>query len=555
MKKRAQHPDPHTYTILFNGAAEKGEKDAKSADFSLSKVMAIYYSMLSEKSLVKPNTIHLNAVIKMCARARNMDALFAIVDQMPPKGFGAANNLTYTTILNALRINTSSDDPRDPTSDLTAMQKRQNARKAILDARRIWSHLTRRWRNGDIWIDEELVCAMGRILLLGVAQDKDDIMSLYEQAFNIPRLVPRMGTPDRQLIEPSAQGKYPSTPTSAIETPISEEQPGAVERFRDTPDTHFAIIKPGIGHALPGPNALSLLMKALFELYLIEPARKYWNILTTEMKVKPDQENYISFLRILRIARASTESVQLLQKMPLQDLKAKTFRISMSTCERDKRNRHAFSNATRIVDLMHTALREPDVSVLVRYLDIAMIAPAYSDQKSQDKNDVSKAAQGKQILYALNRIHPSFLNLRAALLFDDISTRKDAAFRKAVTNRRIFTHDVLSLTQSMISAYDSLMNKAMVPRDDYLELTKARNKLAAFVTKHKHKRDKIWLAFGAPDSDPEISDRPMKRPRESLQRHLTKETPKKREESRNIPREEIEEVPESEKGALMDMIA
>jgi hypothetical protein len=552
MKKRAQHPDAHTYTILFNGAAEKGQKSPKSADFSLSKVMAIYHSMLSEKSLVKPNTIHLNAVIKMCARARNMDALFAIVDQMPHKGSGAANNLTYTTILNALRINTSSDDPRDPTSDLTPMQKRQNARNAILDARRIWSHLTKRWRNGDIWIDEELVCAMGRILLLGVAQDKDDIMSLYEQAFNIPRLVPRMGTPDRQLIEPSAQGKHPSTPTSAIETPVSEEQPGAVERFKDTPDTHFAIIKAGNGYALPGPNALSLLMKALFELYLIEPAKKYWNILTTEMKVKPDRENYISFLRILRVARASTEAVQLLQKIPLQDLEAKTFRISISTCERDKRNRHAFSNATRIVDLMHTALREPDVSVLVRYLDIAVMAPAYSDQKSQDKNDVSKAAQGKQILHALNRIHPSFLNLRAALLFDDTSRKTEAAHRKAVTDRRIFTHDVLALTQSMISAYDNLMNKAMVPREDYLELTKARSKLAAFVTKGKHKRDKVFLAFGSPDSDPEISDRHMKHPKELLRRHLTKETPKKREESRNQPREE---VAESEKRVMMDMIA
>jgi hypothetical protein len=294
-------------------------------------------------------------------------------------------------------------------------------------------------------------------------------------------------------------------------------------------------------------------MKALFELYLIEPAKNYWNVLTTQMKVKPDRENYVSFLRILRIARASTETVQLLQKMPLQDLETKTFRISMSTCERDKLNRHAFSNATRIVDLMQTALREPDVSVLVRYLDIAIMAPAYSDQKSKGGNDVSKAAQGKQILHALNRIQPSFLNLRAALLFDDTSiSKQDAAFRNMATNKRIFTHDVLSLTQSMISAYDSLMNKAMVPRDDYLELTKARSKLAAFVTKHKHKRDKIWLAFGAPDSDPEIKDRPLKRARESLQRHLTKETLKKREESRN---ERREEVAESEKGAIMDMIA
>lgn len=47
---------------------------------------------------------------------------------------------------------------------------------------------------------------------------------------------------------------------------------------------------------------------------------------------------------------------------------------------------------------------------------------------------------------------------------------------------------VLALTQRMVSAYDVLMDKGMVPRGDYVPLTQERNKLTAFITRHRHAR-------------------------------------------------------------------
>jgi len=168
MKKRAQKPEAQTYTIIFKGCA--GHRESKQA---LSKVISIYYSMLSEKSPIKPNTIHLNAVIKMCARAQDLDAMFAIMSEMPEKGLTAPNNLTYTTTINALRI----DAVGDLRNTLSPTQTTQYIQKSLLNARGLWADLSKRWHRGDLWIDEELVAAMGRMLLIGKAYDWDDIMS------------------------------------------------------------------------------------------------------------------------------------------------------------------------------------------------------------------------------------------------------------------------------------------------------------------------------------------------------------------------------------------
>jgi len=203
MKKRGQTPDSHTFTIIIRGCTE--HRDVRAA---LGKVMLIFQSMQTDKSPIKPNTIHMNAIIKMCARARDIDSMFGIVAQMPDRGPSSPNNLTFTTIINALRM----DAVGDMRGDLTPMQKRQNAEQAILNARRLWKDIIQRWRSGGFWVDEELVCAMGRLMLLGQNQDRDDILSLIEQTMNIPRQVPRLGTLDRKLIEPASQGtKSPNT--------------------------------------------------------------------------------------------------------------------------------------------------------------------------------------------------------------------------------------------------------------------------------------------------------------------------------------------------------
>jgi hypothetical protein len=222
-------------------------------------------------------------------------------------------------------------------------------------------------------------------------------------------------------------------------------------------------------------------LEALLEMKLKELAQKYWQIFTTQHNVQPDRENFHAYLRILRVARSSNEAVHVLLRMPGQDLKHSTFRIAMAACRRDKLNKNAFANGGKLLDLMQTALREPDIPFLEDYLELAITAPAYSKKvSSSGKNDLSKLEQGKQILRALDRLNPSFLNLKAILHFEDPQLAK-----KAPHERTEFVDSILSLTTKMISSYDLLMDKQMVPREFYGSLSAQRNKLAAFVSRHK----------------------------------------------------------------------
>jgi len=479
MKKRAQFPDGHTYSIIFNGCSMHPQPQ-----HALAKALPIYYSMMSEKSPIKPTVVHVNAVLKLCARALNTDAMLAIAAEMPSEGVGSPNNLTYTTIFNALRYFAAGGFR----STLTPMQKRNNAKMAMLEARRLWVDVTKRWGQGDIFVDEEMVSAFGRLLLLGSARDKDDILSLIEQTMNIPRQVPRLGTVARRKVDPLAakpdpspdagEGIPPDNLASVQSSGENQSDLTAVDQFRPVKPPSSG--KSGL-FAKPGQNSLSLVLEALLEMKLKEPAQKYWQIFTTKHNIQPDRENFHAYLRILRVARSSNEAVNVLLRMPMQDLKHSTFRIAMAACRRDKLNRNAFANGGRLLDLMQTALRQPDIPFLEDYVELAITAPAYSKKvSSSGKNELSKLEQGKQILRALDRLNPSMLNLKALLNFEDPRLAK-----KTPLERRELVDSILSLTTKMISSYDLLMNKAMVPRDFYGPLSAQRNKLAAFVTRHK----------------------------------------------------------------------
>ena len=535
MKKRVQTPDAYTYTIIFRGCAEHPVPDQ-----ALAKVMTIYNSMLTDKSPIKPNTIHMNAVLKMCGKAKDIDSLFSIAAHLPAKGIRSPNNLTFTIILNAIRMN-AFDSLR---GNLTPVQSRKNRQKANWDARLIWKDVTKRWLQGDIAIDEELVCTMGRVLLLGADNDIDDILSLIEQTMNIPRQTPRLSSSDDKDAVPRRQkqigaglqkvaeelplAKEPvnandmgqideASPiqSTANLRPASESSTANEERqvengpikatrnlssagepansneelgvtFTDpfeAASTPKSLLKKGLAfYPKPGQNTLSLLMSALLDLRQKAPATKYWNILTREYQVEPDADNYHGYLRILRVARASTETVSLLLQMPQSYMGIKTFRIAMSTCGRDKNNIHSFSNAGKVLDLMQTSLQVPDFQVLYTYLDTACSA-ASSHGKSSSSHDLHPAPtaeKGKQILRALHRINSSYANLRSFLAHGDPSKPEATAQEKAA-----LTNDVLGLTQRMVSAYDLLMNKAMVDRSMYIDLTKERSKLAAFITRYK----------------------------------------------------------------------
>jgi hypothetical protein len=481
MKKRAQHPDARTYTIIFNGCA-----NLPSAMGSHEKILPIYYSMLTDRSPIKPNTIHMNAILKMCARAQNMDALYTIMDKLPTKGLRAANNLTYTTILNAFRAY-AVNDLRIP---LTSELRGDNRRKVLLDARRLWQGVTKRWLQGELWIDEELACAMGRILLLGGGQDHDDIMSLCEQTMNIPRQVPRAQLRSKKLIESRGEeitadgedGEHESAPTG-IETETAKYDPdaAAIDQFETTIVTKSPRTSATV-YCKPGRNTLSVLMQSFLGMRQRVPATRYWELLTQEYGVVPDAENYHAYLRVLRVARASTEVVIVLSKMPQPYMENKTFRIAIAACGRDKNNRHSFENAGRIIDIMQDTKRTPDVRTLDTYLDVAINSPTGTKASSNGEYMRSKLVLGQQIIKAITRIVPSYVNIRA--LLEHSNTR-----RTEYVGSDNLVKDAIALTRKLISAHDQLIKQNLVPREQHAKLARQRSKLTAFVTKYNLEPD------------------------------------------------------------------
>lgn len=504
MKKRAQIPDAHTFTILFRGlatASEPGEDGKQPHPNAAAKALSIYNSMLSERAPVKPNTIHMNAVLKVCARAGDVDAMLGIAAQMEDGGLRAPNNLTFTTIINALR--TSIQHGTDQETLLTLR------RKTIHDLRRIWVDITKRWRKGDIWVDEELVCSMGRALMLGEIRDIDDIFSLVEQTMNIPRAFPPLGTDERDRIDPSRQNK----PSTEVEEPhtsngkilasgtdvagnVEGVEPVTVSVLEDQFTSIAAPIKKGkhnIVYAKPGQNTLSLLAEACLALKIKSPMAVYWKSLTDDFGITPDSQNYMAYLRVLRIARASSAAAELLSSIPPEQLENRFFRVAIAACQRDNQNPNAFAHASRIVHLMQRHIAEPDIPVLQKYLSLAL-----AGHKTQDIGDAdgAKYRNGRQILRALDQLGPAFLNIKSSLSYPSPPPRGASGHHAKSYHARSsqeYYNNAIALSREMISAYDQLMNKGMVPREMYGDLTQRRSKIAAYVRRAMEKNPQATM--------------------------------------------------------------
>jgi hypothetical protein len=375
---------------------------------------------------------------------------------------------------------------------LTPVQKREYVETAILNARHIWRDLIKRWQAGGFWLDEELVCAMGRLLFLGTNRDRDDILSLIEQTMNIPRQHPRMAVPFQEPSQrPNLESQEPETPNIGWGREIAIREPNdePSEEASDNTSETFAVstVEPvgaANAYAKPGRNILGLVMATLMLMKnMKEPADNYWQIFTKEHRIKPDMENYHAYLRILRIFRSSTQVVELLQSMPYTDMRTGTFRLAIAACERDKRNHNAFQNAGKVIDIMNTALKVPDIQVLTTYLDLATSAST----EAGGGPDLNKLAQGKQIMRALDRLSPHFRNAKSYLLFGEAE--------KGMTSqeRYDYKNDARLLAQRMVAAYNILMDKALVDRSKYSELTAERSQLSAFITRQKFQQNKALV--------------------------------------------------------------
>ncbi|KAL8285281.1 hypothetical protein RB600_009641 [Gaeumannomyces tritici] len=375
MKKRAQLPNAQTYTIIFSGCAI-----SEHPKLAVAEALRIYSTMLNSDRL-KPNVAHLNAVLKVCSRAGDLESLFTLLQGAT--GTRSPNALTYTTILNALRVKELPLKPSAEMADFDAADRLETHHAkvdvSIQRGKRVWDEIMDQWRHGKVVVDEALVCAMGRLLLSGDKSTQEEVLSLVEQTMGIPRLESRSNSAKAR--RGRRDGIYP--PAEPKPEPPSAE-----------------------GYAKPGNNTLSMIMHCLGATRKTALAPRYWDMLVDRLEVKPDSDNWFRLLMTLHNGKASTKASKYLTQIPAHAMWVSTPRLVMRTCVADSLNVHAFENAERVLDVaIQTWHGKPDMATMNAYLEVATATHhRFRRVKGEEVTKEAAAVLGNQLVRALDRL-------------------------------------------------------------------------------------------------------------------------------------------------------
>ena len=478
MKKRAQFPDSYTYTILLRGLSINAHLSGV-----LQKALSIYHSLSAPNSRVEPSIIHTNAALRVCARAMDMDALWGVAAKIPESGPAAANATTYNTIINAIRQSMLLNAPSGESESEAAARKE----RGVMEARRLWEDIATKWRNANLVIDEELVCSMARLLLLGARpRDWDDVLSLVEQTMDIPRLVPRLGTAARkeagfpQLRAPNVPDDY-KFDDEHLAPGNSATRGEEFLPFTGNLAKRLAFIK-------PGNNTLSILQEACQKIAAPKAAQQYWDLLADPMTygIEPDLNNLNQRLRNLRQNRSSAAAVELLQKSMLEKgIKPRpgTLRIAMSTCVRDKNNHNSLKHASQTLHIMSQTLEDADAKVVGMYADLALAFPL---------------AKGQDLIDALTYLHPIVKNLRLQLGVGGAA--RNARGVGATYLKGPERQDALTTIRKVYGVYDRLLLSNLIPEEQKQDFKKERARLSAFIQRQNERSNE--RNFRTADQEP-----------------------------------------------------
>lgn len=481
MKKRAQLPDAYTFTILFRGLSQYHHLSQSTA-----RALSIYQSMFAENSPVRPSIIHTNAVLNVCARAHDIDALLSIAAELPVRGSRAPNKLTYTTVLNAIQSKASGEvEFLKATSRKEKSERNKKLASAIQQGRRLWAEIRQRWLSGDLNLDEELVCAMGRLLLLS-DEGQDEVLSLLKQTMDIPRQIARLATPAlRKAAEArrlNDDAELPSGSPANVELETSLSLLKEEDNSTAPPSDPFAPLSsaapPTQSAVRPGPNTLSLVLDACLRLKYVRAAQNYWGLLTSpdgQYRINPDGENYHMYLRLLRVQRSSKLAVELVDDMRSGNLtdktgyvQAKTFRIALACCVRDNKNRNSIVHAAKLVRMMTDTLPHPDAKALSMYLEVAL------KQKPRDWRVIMGVIRGTEL---------GVRNLRSLVAYDPHGDRKQDR------------DDILALVQELIGAFNVVLDlgNEEIEDEEKQRCKEQRHTLAAYLTRTQTRYEQLKL--------------------------------------------------------------
>lgn len=494
MKKRAQVPDARTYTIIFRGCAMS--EHPKQA---VAEAIKIYHSLLRNER-IKPTTIHLNAVLETCARAGDLDSMFTTV-QTANESTRKPDNLTYTIIFNALRAQFNPRLPidRDPMQRDEEDIKREK-QEAISRALQIWEDVQRQWRKGNLRIDEEMVCSLGRLLTLGTKEDNERVFDLLATTMQLPRFhAGEKAAPEvtakgiNTTASPVVSSEVPSSdvsetaptdttpePAMATEDPTSEVQE-VEEKVKETKPqfeskpTKSVTTRPGL-FATPGNNTLSLILSVLSNTRRTSLAQKYWDLLTSApYSVKPDKDNYFRYLRVLQIGRGSAATASVMQSMPADFLTPMMLKTAFTTCIRDELNPSAFSpNACTIFDAMTRKTRYPDAIAMRLFLQSAQGNFRHIKKMAETDPLGSRQAMGKQIILALDKMWQPYrimVNQYSYPIGSRVQAQSPEDAWKAI---RAHMSECVVTARRMISALDKVMLNNMCSDDSVLKVLKQR---------------------------------------------------------------------------------
>ncbi|EXJ54973.1 uncharacterized protein A1O5_12884 [Cladophialophora psammophila CBS 110553] len=528
MKKRGHKPDSHTYTIMLRGYRENVRKPN-----AVQQALSVYDSISAANSAVTPTTIHTNAIISVCARAYDIDAIWRIAGRLPERGPGAPDHVTFTTILQGLNSEAQKRAIDRGSREGPGFDPQPIFDQVIDDARKLWLDITGRWRRGELHLDEALVCAMGRLLMLSNDRSTHlDVLNLVQQTMNIGRI------PDASAMDPRDETEAPdeSETTAEEDSPSSLDAPAMRAIRSNLSSKHISTVNASV-YASPGNNTLSMLMETTTALRKLKLGKYYWELLTSPdgpYKIVPDHQNIMAFLRLLRVSRASRAALDLLRAPRPDEVRDKlmvrgTFVIAMSTCLRDKKNPNVFETASRIMDLMQESTRdlrddlngteiEPQgqklrfsPKVLRMYLEVAMATTkgigAGPLEKAQNGDlDFERDPSKSHTIRALRRLGPDAVNVRQLIKSHLIELEQQAAMRgrtirvkKLLEKRQITPYSVtenieelVELLRTMISAIDKIIlvnerleDDGMGPLDKSIlnECWLQKRKLSAFVTR------------------------------------------------------------------------
>lgn len=392
MKKLGAVPTAYTYTILFRGLAQSQSKLAPK------KALHLYESMHAENSAVKPNIIHTNAALGVCTRHNDMDTLWEISGRLPEYGEDKADATTYTIILHAIQASAKTRIERFQMDEHDVKKAFKIRRKVVSEGKKLWSDVIYKARRAKLVIDQKLVTSMGRVLLFGQRQsDYKDIFALLHQCMKIPLPDETFGSNSVELKKwhyfrnpkPVAESEFPDMEEtderrgrSIEQSEEAEEDPFKTALFDDEGIRTIKSIrrmKPefkNVPFEIPTPSGedLSLILEACTSMKNgIAIGRHYWSELTSpeKHKIEPDPPAFHDYLRLLRISRASAESLAIIkdQMVPKGMAVSKTFIITLSTCSRDRNNPNVLDTTTSLIDSMLEARKEPLVKPLMKYIE------------------------------------------------------------------------------------------------------------------------------------------------------------------------------------------